>query len=159
VTLAILAIALALIWIAATGSLTLPNLVLGAALSLAALWLVRDLREHRHVVRRAISILGLARLFLYELLLSAIKVALLVLSPSMRKRLKPAIVAFPLTVKSDVGITLLANMITLTPGTLSVDVSADRSVLFVHAISVPDKSVLVAGIANGFERKVMEVFK
>ena len=60
----------------------------------------------------------------------------MVLTPDLRGSLRPAIVAFPLTVKSDAEITLLANLITLTPGTLSVDVSEDRAVLYVHVLTL-----------------------
>jgi multicomponent Na+:H+ antiporter subunit E len=98
-------------------------------------------------------------LFLWELLVSAVRVALIVLQPNVRASLRPAIIAFPLSVKSDVEITLLANLITLTPGTLSVDVSDDRSALYVHVLHLKDRDRLVAEIAGGFERKVREVFE
>ena len=67
-------------------------------------------------------------------------------------------IAFPLTVESDFEIALLANLITLTPGTLSVDVSEDRKVLYIHCIDVPDPEGTIADIRNGFERKIMEAF-
>lgn len=103
--------------------------------------------------------MALAVLFFYELSLSALRVGVLVLSPDLKSRLKPGIIAFPLTVKSDVEITLLANLITLTPGTLSVDVSKDRKILYVHAIAVPSKQALIREIASGFEARILEVFK
>lgn len=109
------------------------------------------------VLRRSIKIAALAWLFLVELVVSAVKVSLLALSP--RLRLRPAIVAYPLTVTSDAEITLLANLITLTPGTLSVDVSEDRKTLFIHAIDVADGEELIGAIAGGFETKVLEVFR
>jgi multicomponent Na+:H+ antiporter subunit E len=99
--------------------------------------------------------LSLLLLFVRELILSALKVAWLVLQPKLRVR--PAIIAYPLTVTSDAQITLLANMITLTPGTLSVDVSADRKTLYVHAIDLESKEALIGDVAAGFERKILEV--
>jgi multicomponent Na+:H+ antiporter subunit E len=101
--------------------------------------------------------LSLFLLFLRELLLSALKVAWLVVSPKLQ--LRPAIIAYPLTVTSDAEITLLANLITLTPGTLSVDVSSDRKTLYIHAIDVGDREALIGGIAGGFESKVLEAFR
>ncbi len=154
-----LALVLALIWAAITGRFSLPNLLLGGGVSLLALLIIRKTFAppvYLLKIRRAIS---LALLFLHELGMSAYRVSVLVLSPDMKSRLKPGIIAFPLTVKSDVEITLLANLITLTPGTLSVDVSKDRKFLYVHAISVPDKKALVKDIAGGFEAKIIEVFK
>ncbi|MEO8683865.1 MAG: Na+/H+ antiporter subunit E, partial [Devosia sp.] len=53
---------------------------------------------------------------------------------------------------------LLANLITLTPGTLSIDVSDDRSVLYVHALMLGDRAALLASIASGFERRIKAVF-
>ena len=50
-------------------------------------------------------------------------------------------------------------MITLTPGTLSVDVAADKSVLYVHALNMADKQGMIADITNGFEKKIQEVFE
>jgi multicomponent Na+:H+ antiporter subunit E len=99
--------------------------------------------------------LSLLLLFIRELILSALRVAWLAVQPKLR--IRPAIIAYPLTVTSDAQITLLANMITLTPGTLSVDVSADRKTLYVHAIDCESKEVLIGGIAAGFERKILEV--
>lgn len=96
-------------------------------------------------------------LFLRELLLSAVRVAVFAIQP--RLSLRPSIVAYPLTAPSDAEITLLANLITLTPGTLSVDVSDDRKWLFIHCIDAPDSEAVINAIAGGFETRVMEVFR
>ncbi len=156
---AALTVVLALVWAAITGNFSGLNLLLGAAISVAALWLVRERITTPVFFRKFRRVLALIMLFLYELALSAIRVALLIMSPNLKERLKPGIIAFPLTAKSDVEITLLANMITLTPGTLSVDVSDDRKFIFVHAMEVSDKKALIRDIANGFEIKIIEVFK
>ena len=92
-------------------------------------------------------------LFVRELILSALRVAWLALQPRMN--IRPAIIAYPLTVTSDVQIALLANMITLTPGTLSVDVSDDRNWLYVHAIDLASKEALIGSIAAGFETRIL----
>jgi multicomponent Na+:H+ antiporter subunit E len=152
-------IVLALVWVTITDTFTLPGLLFGAALGGVALWLVRDRVQGPVLggkIRRAISLAGL---FVYELALSAVRVAILVVRPNLRESLKPAIIAFPLTVQSDAEITLLANLITLTPGTLSVDVSEDRKLLYVHAIDMKDREALVRDIAAGFEAKIIEVFE
>lgn len=101
----------------------------------------------------------LALLFIGELISSAVQVSLLVLSPNLKRRLRPGIIAYPLTVLSDAEITLLANLITLTPGTLSIDVSDDRKFLYIHALDVPDKQKLIGKIAGGFETQVLRVFR
>jgi multicomponent Na+:H+ antiporter subunit E len=108
-------------------------------------------------MRRVIKALGLCLLFAKELLLSNIRVAKDVLSP--RPRIRPVVIAVPLSLKSDLGITLLGNLITLTPGTISLDVSPDRAWLFVHSLYLDndDQEAFVASIKNGFERLVAEV--
>ena len=74
-------------------------------------------------------------------------------------RLAPGIVAFPLTAESDIEITLLANLITLTPGTLAIDVSSDRKKLYIHVLALNDRERLIVAIASGLERRVIEVFR
>ena len=101
--------------------------------------------------------LSLIVLFARELILSALRVAWLAVQP--RIVIRPAIVAYPLTVTTDAQITLLANLITLTPGTLSVDVSDDRKWLYVHAIDIESKEALVGSIAAGFETRILQVMR
>jgi multicomponent Na+:H+ antiporter subunit E len=95
----------------------------------------------------------LAGLFLKELIMSVKEVALTVLHPERVPH--SAIVAVPLDVRSDFGISLLANMITLTPGTTSLHVSEDRKVLYVHVMNASGDTV--SQIKQGFERRVMDV--
>ena len=85
-----------------------------------------------------------------------LRVAIEVLTP--QQRMRPAIVAIPLDVRRDFEITLLANLITLTPGTLSLDVSSDKRVLYVHSMYVDDIDAFRREIKNGFERRVKELF-
>ena len=106
---AFLVITLALVWAAVTGSFTLLNLLLGAFISAMAVLFIRDRVERPYMMRRFVRALSLAALFFYELALSAARVAILVISPGMKKRLAPGIIAYPLSVTSDVQITLLAN--------------------------------------------------
>lgn len=154
-----LTIALSLVWVTITGSFSAPNFALGAIIAFGGLWVVRNRMTSPVLVRRLRRGFSLAVLFFYELVLSALRVSALVISPNIKAKLKPGIVAFPLTAKTDVEITLLANLITLTPGTLSVDVSEDRKMIYVHAISIDDRDALIRDIADGFERKIIEVFE
>jgi len=150
-------ILLALVWTAVSGSFSLANMIFGFVLGSFALYLIREQVGSLGYFRRTAKLISLAWLFLYELVLSAWKVARLVLTPRMD--LKPGIFAYPLTVDRDFEITLLANLITLTPGTLSVDVSEDRRTLYVHALDCSDVEQLRHDIAKGFERKIMEAFR
>lgn len=150
-------ILLGLVWAALTGSFTLVNFVFGLVLGWLALHLVREQLSARRSVYHGGRIASLAMLFIKELVLSGLRVAKLVTSPRME--LKPGIFAYPLSVDRDFEITLLANLITLTPGTLSVDVSSDRRTLFVHTIDCSDIEKTKAEIRSGFERKIEEAFR
>lgn len=105
------------------------------------------------MIRYLAAWLGLAWLFLRELTLSVKDVVLTVLRPARASR--SGIVAIPLEVRSEGGITLLANMITLTPGTTSLHLSEDRRTLFVHVMNLADDTV--AQIKDGFEQRVSAV--
>ena len=144
-------------WLALTGSLTIPNALLGLLLGLLASSFAREQRRGSEVAIRPLRVIGLAALFVWELTLSGLRVARLVLTPRMQ--LQPGIFAYRLKVDRNFEITLLANLITLTPGTLSVDVSADRKTLYVHAIDCSDPDETRRGIADGFERKILEAFR
>jgi multicomponent Na+:H+ antiporter subunit E len=95
----------------------------------------------------------LSGIFFRELAFSVKDVVATVLNP--RRPIRSAIVAVPLDVESRAGITLLANMITLTPGTTSLHVSKDHTTLYVHVMNASDQSV--TQIKDGFERRVKEV--
>jgi multicomponent Na+:H+ antiporter subunit E len=155
----LLAILLAIGWVVVTGIFTLPNLLLGVAVAVFVIFLLRHRLKRPLPFRRVVATVWLILYFVRELLLSAISVARLALSPGLRARLEPAIIAFPLTVQSDAEITLLANLITLTPGTLTLDVSADHRLLYVHALTLGSREALIRSLANGLERRVIEVFR
>lgn len=148
---------LALTWAAVSGSFSPYNILFGFVLGIGALSLIREQVGSVGYFGKARRVVSLALLFVYELILSAWRVTVLVLSPNMK--LKPGIFAYPLKVDRDFEITLLANLITLTPGTLSVDVSEDRRFLYVHAIDCSDPAQTRREIADGFERKIMEAFR
>jgi multicomponent Na+:H+ antiporter subunit E len=148
---------LAIVWVAITGSTAFINLVFGFVLAAIALAIVRSSYGGVLYLGRVRRILALLLLFIRELAKSVWAVAIAVMSPRMD--VKPGIFAFPLTVDRDFEITLLANLITLTPGTLSVDVSDDRKTLYVHALDCSDPETIRRGIADGFERRIMEAFR
>lgn len=99
-------------------------------------------------------------LFIYffkEFIGANIRIAHDIVSP--RYYMQPTLVALPLDVRSDFEITILACIITLTPGTLSLDLSPDRKILYIHALYIPKQGVekLKNDIKHGFERRIMEL--
>ncbi len=148
---------LALAWLALTGDFGPANLLAGFALGLFVLW-VRDPRQG--YAARLVQAAGFAVYFGCELLKANWRVARAVLQP--RARLHPAIVAVPLEVRGDLAIQLLATVITLTPGTLSVDVSTDRRTLYVHVVDVGaagDVEAFVRDTKASFERRIQAMLE
>jgi Multisubunit Na+/H+ antiporter, MnhE subunit len=156
---AFLVVILALVWAGISGNFSGLNLLFGGLTGAVAVYFLRDAFAGPHTSRRLRRVLSLVLLFLWELMVSAVRVALVVIRPDLKKAVRPAIVAVPISLKSDAEITLLANLVTLTPGTLSVDLSPDKSVLYVHALDMGDREAMIADIANGFEKKVREAFE
>ncbi|EHJ99265.1 MULTISPECIES: Na+/H+ antiporter subunit E [Rhizobium/Agrobacterium group] len=146
------------VWLAVSGSVTPANILFGLIVSALALGLIRHQipKGGRHRLR-PVRVLSLLMLFFKELALSAWKVAVMVTRPKLD--VQPGIFAYPLRLTTDFEITLLANLITLTPGTLSVDVSEDKTTLYVHAIDCSNIEAAKNDIRNGFEKKIMEAFQ
>jgi multicomponent Na+:H+ antiporter subunit E len=150
-------IALAMIWAAMTGEVTAGNLAVGFMLGYAILVLqqvVVGKSTYYHKVNRTSVFL---LYFLMELLLSSLRVAAAALFP--RRFTRPGIVAIPLDAKTDIEIVLLASVVTLTPGTLSLEVSGDRSTLFVHCMFLEDPDRIRREIKDGLERRLLEVLR
>lgn len=148
---------LALAWIALTGTFTPTNYAVGFAVGFVLLWLTQRVMLPSNYFRKVSQVIGFVLFFLWELLQANLRMVVIVLSP--RPAIRPAVVAIPLDVRSDMEITLLANLITLTPGTLYLDVSQDRRVMYVHTMQVDDLDTFRHSIKDGFERRVMEVLR
>lgn len=88
------------------------------------------------VITRLPYLVAFIGYFIWELVRSNIRVAWDVIT--ITHYMKPGILAVPLEAETNLEITLLANFISLTPGTLSLDVSSDHKVLFVHAMYLTD---------------------
>jgi len=100
-------------------------------------------------------LLGFLGFFVFELVHSSLLVAHDVITP--RNQGQPAIVSVPLDVTSDLEIALLANLVTLTPGTLALGLSPDRRSMLVHAMFAPDSDQLRKEIKEGYERRIQEL--
>ena len=150
-------ILLALAWIFLTGDLDFMNFIEGFVIGFIILWVSKYASESGKYISKIPKIISFVLYFIYELIHANVKVAFDVLTP--RHRMKPSIIAVPLTVDKDHEITLLANLITLTPGTLSLDVSTDKKILYVHSMYVSDPDEFRKEIKEGFERKLLEIMR
>jgi multicomponent Na+:H+ antiporter subunit E len=153
-------ISLVAIWLILTGDLTLPNVVMGLLLAGGVLLLVTQTR--RLAGRGAKPTLGgiyralaLLAFFLWEVVVSGINVAIEVIRPRMR--LRPAVIGIPVAGMSPNGVMLLANLITMTPGTLSLYVDEEAQILYVHSMRVDDVEEFRRTVQASFARRVQEV--
>ncbi len=100
--------------------------------------------------------LELLLFFIKELIAANLQVAFLIAKGA--KHVRPAIVRIPTQLTSETALLMLANMITLTPGTLTLEVSSDHRYLFVHVLHADDPDKIIHGIQQGFESRLKRVF-
>lgn len=148
---------LAIAWMAVNGDFSLGGLVVGLVLGHLVLFLCRPLYGDAGFFRHLWGGIGFFFWFLKELWVSSVKVAKAVLSPGIGNR--PGIIAVPLDARTDAEITMVACCITLTPGTLSLDVSDDRQTLYVHAMFIDDPEALKRETKETMERRILEFMR
>jgi len=153
----LLNLVLAITWGAMTGSFDVENLVIGFALGFIVLFIIQRRGGRPGYAVKVLEVIGFVGFYLRELIAANLRVAQDVLSPGFKTR--PGILAIRLDSKTDAEITLFANLMTLTPGELSIDVSADRSTLYVHSLYLHDIEESRRAIEDDFEGRVLEVMR
>ncbi|MBV6684436.1 Na+/H+ antiporter subunit E [Rossellomorea sp. RS05] len=146
---------LAFVWMFLSVSFTAPSFIVGYLLGLLIILAMRRFFPDRFYLWRVVASISLLLLFLKELIKANVDVLKTVLKPKLD--FQPGIFAYETNLKKDWEVTLLANLITLTPGTLVMDISMDKKILYVHAIDLPDKEAVINDIRNSFEKAIMEV--
>lgn len=147
---------LAGLWMAMT-ELSATQLLIGFVLGYFILWISPGMAQRSRYFLRVSQALRFAGFFLRELTIASARVAHDVLTPT--PYMKPAVLGIPLDVETDAEIAMLAIVVTLTPGTLALDVSTDRKTLYVHAMYVTDPETIRRDIKQGFERRILELLR
>jgi multicomponent Na+:H+ antiporter subunit E len=150
---------LALTWTALQGEVSLFNLLTGHAIGYGVLLLLIKggvLPQSPYIGRLHLTI-NLAAYFLWELVWANFRLAKDVVMP--RPQIRPGIVAVPLDATGDSEILLLSMLINLTPGSIALDVSPDRRVLYVHVMYMESPEAARAEIKDGFERRVLQLLR
>ncbi|WP_444685095.1 Na+/H+ antiporter subunit E [Alkalicoccus luteus] len=151
----LLNIVIALIWMLLQNSFTFVHFVFGYIVGLGMLFFLRRFLRFDFYFRRVYAFMKLLLLFAYKLVEANWDLVKIILRPKMD--ITPGIIAVPTVLKTDWEKTLLANLISLTPGTLTMDFSEDGNTLFIHAINVPDKEQAIREIHESFEKAILEV--
>lgn len=155
-----LSLLLALSWLLLNESASPGNLLLAALLGLLLPWLSARYRPDTPRLRQPGVILRLGAVVLRDIVLSNIDVARRVLGPE--SAIQSRFVWVPLDLRDPHAIVALAGIITMTPGTLSSDLSDDRRHLLVHALHCPDDAAeaqLIADIKARYEAPLREIFE
>jgi multicomponent K+:H+ antiporter subunit E len=153
----LLSAALLLCWLMLNQSASAGNWLLGSLLAVAVPWFTERLRPDKPRIKAWGPVLRLGGVVLKDIVLSNVEVARRVLGPE--SALSPGWVWVPLDIRDPHGIVTLAGIITLTPGTLSAELSEDRRHLLVHAFNLGDAPALVADIKLRYETPLREIFE
>lgn len=152
----LMSLALVLVWLLLVNDISIGHILFGALLGIGIPVFTNNFWPERPRIARPGLILLLSGRMLYDIVVANFTVARQILSS--RKTLNPDFVEFPLELKDEFAITVLANLISLTPGTVSADLSEDRRFLIVHALNVADKAALIEEIKQRYERTLKEIF-
>ncbi|MCB2427040.1 Na+/H+ antiporter subunit E [Methylophaga pinxianii] len=144
------------IWLLLNNTLSAGHIVLGAVLAIFIPWLTSSYWPEKILIRRPWMLVLYIFRVLFEILVANAVVAKLILGP--QKKLKPGFLHYELQLTSPVGIGLLANTISLTPGTVSCDLTKDRRYLLIHALHIDDVEAIRAEIHRKFEKPLLEIF-
>lgn len=148
---------LSFIWVALTGEMYYSNFLFGFIVGFFILWIMnRSESDQRYFTRIPNAIMFLL-FFLYELIVANIRVAYDVITPHYF--FKPAIIRYEMEAKTPLEINLLSTVISLTPGTLILDISDDNKVLYIHVMYLKDKADFIQHIKTGYERKLLNLLR
>jgi len=136
------------------------HVVLGSLLAVAIPYFTRRFWPEPIVVDRPLRVIQYVAIVSYDIILANLQLAALILGPV--SRLRPAFVRVPLDLRTDFAVTMLASTVTLTPGTVSVDVEgnvADGRQLVVHVLRCVDEQEMVQSIKDRYERRLQEILE
>lgn len=148
---------LSFIWVALTGSMYYSNFIFGYLLGFGVLWVMnRDETDQRYFYRVP-KIISFFFFFLYEMIKANVQVAYDVITP--KYFFKPGIIRYPINAQTDFEINILSTFISLTPGTLIIDISDDRKAIYIHVMYLKDEEQFIRSLKTGVERKLLEILR
>jgi multicomponent K+:H+ antiporter subunit E len=153
----ILSITLLIIWLLLNNTISFSHIFLGGVLSVLIPWFTAGFWPNKVCVRNPLVFLKFSIVVLYDIIIANISVARLILGSN--DAIKPDFFILPLDIKHPLGISFLASTISLTPGTVSCDLSDDSSFLMVHSLNLKDADEEIRTIKRKYEKPLMEVFQ
>jgi multicomponent Na+:H+ antiporter subunit E len=148
---------LSFIWVALTGSLYYSNFLFGFLIGFFILWIMNRQETDRRYFNKVPKTIGFLFYFLYEMIAANVQVAYDVVTPNYF--FKPGIIRYPLEAVTDIEINLLSSIISMTPGTLILDISEDKKFLFIHVMYLKNQEHFITQIKKGFEHRLLEILR
>lgn len=153
----LLTVSLAILWLLLVNRLSAGHVVLGALLGWLIPFATAPFWPEHIRIRHPLALMRYLGIFVIDIVRGSVLVAWLILRGPVR--LRPAFVQVPLVLRTDLAISLLANTISLTPGTVSAHLAADKRTLIVHTIDTGDAAALVAEIKQRYEAPLKKIFE
>jgi Multisubunit Na+/H+ antiporter, MnhE subunit len=151
-------ILLALLFMLLMDAVSLTGLMFGFLFGFLALWFAKPVMAAKTTYFSTIfRVIRLVIFFIQELVISSVRVAWDVITPTDLSR--PKVIRMPLDVESELEVFLVANLISLTPGTLTLDVDEVNRQLIIHAMFADDEDALIKELKDGMEYQVKHVFE
>jgi len=144
-------------WLLLNNSLSAGHIVLATIFAIAIPRFCLPVQSPQPKGHKPLLIIRYFLILLWDIVVANLTVARLILGRN--RDLSPSFIALPLDMRAELPITILASTISLTPGTLSADVSEDRGWLYIHALDVDDKEGLIAEIKQRYEKPLKEIFQ
>ncbi len=148
---------LSFIWVALTGQMFYTNFLFGFVVGYFILWIMNRSQQDRRYFTRIPKAIYFALYFIYEMIRANIQVAFDVVTP--KYFFTPGIISYKMNAKTGLEINLLSTVISLTPGTMILDISDDNTTLYIHVMYLKDKEIFIEQVRNGFERKLLELLR
>jgi multicomponent K+:H+ antiporter subunit E len=152
----LLSIILVVAWLMLAAQISVAHVLLALFLAWGIPLVCKPFLVRTQGVRNPMAAIRLIFLVMYDIVMANIAVARLILGRP--DRLNPVFVQVPLKLTQSMSISLLAGIITMTPGTVSADLSEDNTLLLVHALSCDDPEALIVEIKERYEKPLIEIF-
>lgn len=152
-----LSAALLAVWLLLQNSIAPGQILLGGILAVAITKLVVRVWPEPVRLRRPELLLRYLGRLLWDMVIANLEVARLILTRPA-STLQPRFIGLPLDLQDEFAIAVLAATITLTPGTIAVDVTPDQRQLLIHSLDVTDEAALIAALKNRYESLLKEIF-
>lgn len=144
------------VWLLMNNTIAAGHVFLAVVFAFTIPLLVNCLQHPQPSIRRPFLAVRYFLLVLMDIFMANMEVAVLILGPL--KKMNPGFVAVPLDIKGNLPITLLASTVSLTPGTVSCDISEDHCWLYIHALNLVSEQALIDSIKTRYEAPLKEIF-